>query len=313
MTSFPQKSNLKITIVLCTYNGEKFLEQQLNSLANQTVGPLNIFVSDDGSTDNTFKIIERCQNLFPQLTIKVLTGPQKGFAYNFLSFFDSDHLPEGYIAYADQDDIWEADKLEKAINWLEGLPINQAGLYGSRTRLIDEQGQAIGLSPLFKKKPGFANALVQNIMGGNTMVMNTEAWRIMKAAAKQSITSHDLWTYQMISGAGGAVFYDPHPSLLYRQHANNIIGANNSIKARFERIKLLFKGHLRHQSEVHVTSLLAVKHLLIEDNQRCLEYFARARGTHLWQRLYAFKKSGVYRQTFLGTLALWAAVVLRKV
>ncbi len=277
------------------------------------MGNVFVFVSDDGSTDSTLEIIKNSKKKFPNITFKNVSGPRRGFEYNFLSIFDLPEPPAKFIAYADQDDLWERDKLARAINWLSTLPAGVAGLYGGRTRLINEENKEIGYSPLFCKNPCFANALVQNIFGGNTMVMNAKAWQLMKAAQGQKIISHDWWTYQVISGAGGAICYDPDPSVRYRQHENNIIGENNSLKARIIRIKMLLQGRFKIWNETQVAALSSISHLLTPENQQCLADFACARNASFIARWYYFRKAKAYRQTFFGMLGLWVAVFLGKI
>ncbi len=192
------------------------------------------------------------------------------------------------------------------------MPAAKPGLYGGRTRLIDESDHELGFSPLFTKSPSFANALVQNIFGGNTMVMNLPAWHLMKAASGPFVATHDWWTYQVISGAGGVIYYDPNPKVRYRQHANNLIGANNSFFARLARIKMLLQGRFKEYNTISVTGLLTIKHLLTPDNQRLLNDFAKARKANLLTRLRLMRQAKIYRQTFLGMIGLWVAVLLGK-
>ena len=90
-----------------------------------------------------------------------------------------------FFAYADQDDIWEADKLERAMKWLQTVPRHIPALYGSRTQLVDERNQYIGYSPLFGRSPSFENALVHNVAGGNPMVFHRAAPRHRRRAGHQ--------------------------------------------------------------------------------------------------------------------------------
>ena len=89
---------------------------------------------------------------------------------------------------------------------------------------IDER--SYGLSPLFTRPPAFQNALVQSLGGGNTMVFNRAAKKILQEAAAIDVVLHDWWVYQLVSAAGGMVHYDPRPMLKYRQHSDNLIGSN---------------------------------------------------------------------------------------
>jgi hypothetical protein len=128
-------------------------------------------------------------------------------------------------------------------------------LYCSRTGLIDEMGTDIGLSVDFRKPPQFRNALVQNIAGGNTMVMNRAAFVLVKeAASRTSFVSHDWWTYMIVTGAGGAILYSCQSDTLYRQHAGNSVGSNQGIAARLRRLILLFQGRYRRWNDRNVSA-----------------------------------------------------------
>jgi glycosyltransferase involved in cell wall biosynthesis len=275
----------------------------LDSLGAQTLPIDQMIVSDDGSTDNTLNILDNHI---------ILKGPQKSFAHNFMSVFNQIHDPGHFIAFADQDDIWFENKLEKAVKALKHFPDNIPALYGCRTEIIDAQAKHLGFSPLFSQKPSFANALVQNIAGGNTMVMNRAAWNLIKACPVESVVSHDWWFYLLISAAGGNVYYDHEPSVYYRQHDKNLVGANNSWRARFHRINMLMKNRFKHWNDFNIANLKQYEDQLTQENKIILANFIKSRESHLFRRVYYFYRSGIYRQTRLGMLGLCIAFLLNK-
>lgn len=133
-------------------------------------------------------------------------------------------------------------------------------LYCSRTENIDESGKELKTtSPLFQKEPSFANALVQSIAGGNTMVFNKKALHLLQTAGIQKVISHDWWAYLLITGAGGSVFYDPKPQVKYRQHDKNLIGANVSFLTRTKRLKMLTQGAFRDWNTFNINALQSNK------------------------------------------------------
>jgi glycosyltransferase involved in cell wall biosynthesis len=302
----------QFTVLLCSYNGERFIMEQIRSIAEQTVGPIQLLISDDGSTDNTLMLIEQAKIDYPQLRIQLSQGPKRGFQYNFMTLFDRPEPPADTVAFADQDDFWEPNKLERAKQALDKLPAGMPGLYGGRTRLVDQENNEIGFSPLFSKKPSFANALVQCICGGATMVMNQAAWRVAKASPANTLVSHDWWIYQIISAVGGSIIYDPNPSVRYRQHGNNIMGANTSMKARLIRIKMLLQNRFRDWNDINIAALAPYASGFTPENQKIFSNFVEGRKASLPQRLCLLKKSGIYRQTTLGNMGLWVAAVLGK-
>ncbi|NJR13158.1 MAG: glycosyltransferase [Phyllobacteriaceae bacterium] len=129
---------------------------------------LQLYVSDDGSTDETLARIEAFQRRtgFP---VTLLDGPASGFAENFRSLIN--RVPDDFdhVCFCDQDDVWFDDKIARSIAALAALPAGQAALYCSRTLMISESGRPGGMSPAFGRRPGFGNALVQSLAGGNTI------------------------------------------------------------------------------------------------------------------------------------------------
>jgi glycosyltransferase involved in cell wall biosynthesis len=304
----------KVAILLCTYNGGEYLADQLESFEAQTYSNWQVFASDDGSKDNTIKILNAFKNKWSDNQLTIINGPGNGVVPNFIALTRYQSINADYFAYSDQDDIWEADKLYRAIGWLETIESDIPALYCSRTTLVDSDNKPIGYSPLFSKTPAFGNAIIQNIAGGNTMMFNNAArYLLCEAEAKLSVAMHDWWVYMVVSGCGGQVFYDPKPSLRYRQHDRNIIGMNSGWAARFRRIFLLLRGNYKIWNNMNLNALKTLSHRLTPNNLKILENFLSLRELSLIPRLIKFLKSGVYRQTFLGNLGLLIAVIIKKV
>lgn len=309
----PQPSVPKVAILLCTMQAQHFLAHQLNSIATQTHPAWAIWASDDGSDDHTHAILEYYQSHWGEDRISIHAGPAEGSTANFLSLTCRADIDADYFAYADQDDVWEADKLERAVAWLKTVPEDVPALYGSRTLLVDARNQHLGYSPLFGRQPSFQNALVQSIAGGNTMVFNRAARDLLRKAGEdvEAIT-HDWWAYMLVTGCGGQVHYDPYPTVRYRQHASNQFGANRSLSAHLVRAKLLLQGRFRHWVDANVRALQRVQHLMTPENQRILDAFVQARQRRLAYRLLELRRSGVFRQTLLGNLGLLAAATINR-
>ncbi|EPE4760109.1 glycosyltransferase family 2 protein, partial [Escherichia coli] len=304
----------KVAILLCTYNGQRYLAEQLSSFVAQSHGNWEVWASDDGSKDDTQVILEAIQQKWPDGRLSIHVGPAKGFVANFLSLTCDASIDADYYAYSDQDDIWEPNKLARAVEWLKSIPESIPALYCSRTRIVDANNNEIGLSPLFCKPPSFANALMQNIGGGNTMVFNTAARNLLREAGENlSLISHDWWVYIVVTGCGGKVFYDSLPSLRYRQHDGNVVGMNATWSARFKRIRMLWEGHFKNWNDSHIADLYKLQHKLTMQNVETLERFAKARQMSLIPRLIHLKRSGIYRQTLLGNLGLIVAAVLGRI
>src|SRR6202790_4891462 len=140
----------KVVILLGTLNGAEFLPEQLQSYRDQTHVNWELLVSDDGSTDQTVGLIKAFAKLVPQ-RVTLREGPGQGFWKNFLSMVHLSDVDGEFFAYSDQDDIWAADKLARAIDWLADVPKDLPAVYFTRTALISSEGRPLGYSPLFRR------------------------------------------------------------------------------------------------------------------------------------------------------------------
>jgi glycosyltransferase involved in cell wall biosynthesis len=308
-------STTTVAIVLCTYNGTAFLQEQLASFSCQSVTDWQLFVYDDASTDNTSDLIKHYQAAIQQKVTLHQNPSSKGFARNFLSAIcTTPNDNADFFALSDQDDIWQPDKLSRAIDYLKTLPPETPALYCSRTKTIDAQGQPLSFSPLFSKRPSFKNALVQSIAGGNTMVFNKAAKiLISKVSRNVNVISHDWWIYLLITGVGGHVFYDQQPAILYRQHSNNLIGSNTHIGAKIARLKLLLNNRFKQWIDKNIAALNTCREVLDEQNIQILDAFIAGRQRSGIRRCCDLYRLGLYRQTFLGNIALMVGIGLNKV
>lgn len=304
----------KVAILLCTYNGQHYLAEQIDSFAAQTHTNWEIWASDDCSTDQTLDILSIYQTAWGSQKLSIKTGPQKGFAANFLSLLCNPCIESDYYAFSDQDDIWSAEKLSAALSLLGEVPSEIPALYCGRTLLVDKHNNEVGLSPLFSKQPCFKNALLQNIGGGNTMVLNKSARNLLAMAGSQlSVISHDWWAYMVVTGCGGKVFYDPVPRLRYRQHCSNFVGANRGISASLVRLKKIMRGRYREWLDINMTALDTIKDHFTIENRIVFDSFSRARKEPYLIRTLAILSSGVHRQTILGNMGVVGASLVNRI
>jgi glycosyltransferase involved in cell wall biosynthesis len=305
-------SSARVAVLLCTYNGDLHLAEQLDSIHEQGVPQIDIWVSDDGSSDKTLEILKKYESSWDKGSFIIRKGPQQGFAANFLSLINYKNIKADYYAFSDQDDIWEIDKLTRALKEINAQS-ETPELYCSRTELVTESGQKLGqFSPLFKKKPHFRNALMQSLAGGNTMVFNTATVDLIRKVGSVSIISHDWWVYMLVSGVEGKIYYDIKPTILYRQHENNNFGANTSVRAKLVRVKMLFSGAFRDWNKINTAALKRARQYLTEENQKTLDLFILLREANFIQRLLIARKIKLYRQSLMGTIALMGATLFKK-
>ena len=307
------KHEPKIAILLCSYNGGAYIRRQLDSIISQSYSNWVLYISDDGSTDETLDIVYEYKKRLGDGRVQVFSGPGQGFAWNFISLVDKVPGDFDYYAFSDQDDEWLNFKLDKAVQLLitdDSIP----QLYCGRTQLVDEDNCRLGLSPLFTRKPCFRNALVQSIAGGNTMIFNRASKNIiLKTPSNSKIISHDWWIYILVTGCGGRVIYDKQPTILYRQHQNNIIGANKGISARLSRLLGVIDGRYKKWIQANLDVLEEIEINFTEDNRFVLNNSIRARKSGFFKRIYIFSKIKLFRQTLVGSFAFIIAIMMNKV
>lgn len=303
-----------VAILLCTYNGARFLPLQLASYEAQDFSGWRLFVSDDGSEDATPALLEEFQNKCGAERVAIRPGPRRGFVANFLSLICDPTIKADYYALSDQDDLWDADKLSRAQQVLDAAPAGEPAVYCSRTRLIDERGVELRLSLRYKRPPHFRNALTQSLASGNTMVLNEPTRRLlMRVGPDVKVPSHDWWIYLLVTAMGGRMLYDDVPTVSYRIHSRNVIGSNSSAVAQLRRAGMLWRGRYKHWTEMNVNALARIENEMPAENRRTFELFRRSRKRGLVPRAYGIMRSGVYRQTLLGDIGLAAAALAGKV
>ena len=305
-----------ITVVMGVLNGAGFLPEMLDSLAQQTCPDWSLLASDDGSQDGSRAILERFAARMGDGRVTVVDGPRRGFAANFLSAL-ARLSPEqaGHLAFADQDDVWLPERLSAGLRLLADHPAPRlvAGPVWVASGDMTQRRLAGG----WPRAALFRNALVQNVVQGNTMMANPAATRLLIAAARRlQVTgripvAHDWWAYQIITGAGGRVLKLPNAHVLYRQHERNLIGANDTLRARIRRLARAARGGQRSWLSTNLAVLRDCADLLTPEALAALNDCTRlheSRNPIIRHR--ALVRLRPFRQTRRGTLALWVAGIV---
>ncbi|WP_299151809.1 glycosyltransferase [uncultured Tateyamaria sp.] len=288
---------------MATCNGSRFIGAQLDSLLDQTHADWRLWVSDDGSQDDTCTQV-RAFGVAHQDRLRALRqGPQQGSAANFLSLLADPALAGTWVAFCDQDDIWMAHKLARAVAQITAA--GQPSIYASRTVLTDEGLGTRRLSPRHAKPFEFGNALVQNVLAGNTIVMPPAVTDVMRgsldAACRARVPFHDWWMYLMATGAGMGVIYDDTPGAFYRQHAGNLMG--DAAWRRLDRLRAVADGRYAQWMARNMAALCEVQGLLTPASVAQLSQVTSWRHASRWARDRP-QTLGLYRQTRAGNAAL---------
>ncbi|MDD3895151.1 MAG: glycosyltransferase family 2 protein [Syntrophomonadaceae bacterium] len=306
------QKNPKVQVILSTYNGEKYLRELLNSLLAQVYPNTNILIRDDGSKDGTTDILHVYKDL---PNIEIIFGENIGAINSFFELLKMVAEDTDYIAFCDQDDVWMKDKVSRAVFDLEKkVPCQIPGMCFSRYAIVDENLQVLGYSEIPKRGPSFENALVQNIATGCTVMINKQARLRIIEELPREVRMHDWWIYQVVS-ALGIVIYDPVPSILYRQHSSNIVGAKASSWGKWmNRLKRFAKrGRLPLVTEQAREFMRLYGDQLAGDKKEILEDFVLGRDRFLKRVGYAVLRCRVHRQTFLENMVLRVLLVLNRV
>ncbi len=301
-------SDDSVTILMGVRNGALHLPDQLHSIATQTHTNWRLKCSDDGSTDDSCDVLGKFADQGTD-KIETILGPQKGFSANFMSLICS--LPENvdHVSFADQDDIWQPDKLMRGIDALAQSGDTPTLYCGKSWYWYPKSGRKHP-SHTITKPPSFRNALIENVASGNTIMLNPAAARLARCAAQRTsaIYAHDWWLYLLITGAGGKVIFDRgEPSLLYRQHDGNVIGAGQGVAQQARRKIMVLKGAFAQRLDSNLTAMNLVRDLLTPENRDLLDAFSTARQTGVFKRLSALYKVKPYRQTLAGNIGFWGA------
>ena len=314
-----QSRNIKklphIAILMCTYNGEQYLKEQLDSIESQDYKNWTLYINDDGSKDNTLNILKSYQKKWGVKRMYIRQGPQKGFCQNFIQMITDKKIKADFYFLSDQDDIWMTYKLSHTLKKLSKFDPSKPHLYTARTIYVSSNAKHIlGYSALFLKKTSLKNAIVQSIGGGNTMAFNSNLKKISEKYPKVDAVSHDWWLYILNELLGGKTFYDAEPTILYRQHSKSLIGSNTGFIAKWRRLRMLLNGTYRLYNTKHfeVFNKMQLVSLTSKANIKLINQFFFLRDQPLRARYRLISDLGVYRQTTDSHLALYLGAILHK-
>lgn len=230
----------RVHILLSTYNGESYLDAQLDSYETLTgVGALQVLIRDDGSQDGTRGVLERWAR---KPGFHVEYGKHMGLNASYSQLIRHCDLSCDYFAISDQDDIWLPGKLETAIKMMEAQDGEGPALFFSRSTLIDSGGTQVGQSASLSRGVSFYNAMVQNPAPGHTQVLNRAMMQCLQTHLNEDMYVFDWWVY-LLATALGRVLYVPESTVLHRQHDSNTLGYETGWAALLrQRLRRVLRG-----------------------------------------------------------------------
>ena len=287
----------KVTVLLAAYNGVKFLEQQLTSLTSQEDVLVEVFANDDGSTDGTVVLLENWKKL--GLIASISHSNQIGSSESFLKLLKLCN-EKSFVAFCDQDDVWEARKLITQIKYVTN---DKPMAITSRRLHIDEQSEVIAISPNLRLKPCFENAIVENIAPGNTILINRKSVKLINSFKSPQISHYDSWIYLLVS-VFGDVIHIQEPLTRYRIHSNNTVGLR---KINIDRHKAAVKSFVNQSMFFHECS---PKNLNAEKQNLLNEYVKIHAVTGMFRKILLVWKLPIRRQRRLDQICFKVVLLL---
>lgn len=267
----------KIDILMATYNGEKYIREQIDSILSQTYSNFNLIISDDASSDNILNILDEYENKDER--VKVFKQNQNvGVISNFEFLLNK--VENEFFMFADQDDIWEEDKIEKSINELKNEDVD---LVYTDLKVVDENLNEISNSywkvKNFEKKVykynNFESLYLNNYITGCTILCKSK-WikEILPLPKSTKYVIHDYWLSLIVS-MNGKIKYIAEPTIKYRQHKQNSIGSKRKSDEinDFDKIRKMFIKVKKEHFEVFINNNEKFNEKYKKLNEKSLKYF----------------------------------------
>jgi glycosyltransferase involved in cell wall biosynthesis len=290
-----------VTIVLATYQGARFLPEQLESLSSQSRRPDRLVLRDDGSSDQSVQIVRNWAQA-SGIDLQEIAGPRLGPSRSFLLALQLSN-PADIFFFCDQDDVWLPNKIARALEIVSCEEGSPPTLLATRLEVVDERLGHLRLSQL-PKHLSFASATCESLLTGCTMAFNSSFRDQLVRCLPEFAAMHDWWCYLLATGGRGMkIHFDPLPTVRYRQHGSNALGAGpTGLTAALERGKRFLgpqrsvrSNQLREFRKLH-DSVLAAEALSL------LGILAPASPRGFFSRAKAAISAPITRQTFFSTM-----------
>ncbi|MGX8127559.1 glycosyltransferase [Clostridioides difficile] len=288
----------KVQILMSTFNGEKYLNEQLDSFLNlEGFESIKVLIRDDGSTDRTREILESYQKSYG---FEIILGENVGVNKSFFELLNNCDMTCEYFAISDQDDVWLSNKISIALEKMSKCNNNKPVLFASCSEVVDENLNHLGSTIIPNKGISFYNAISQNVLPGHTQVMNLELVKLLTISECDRINVIDWWIY-LIASSMGEIVFEKKFTVLHRQHGINAVGYElNFFKSTFNRINRIKEGKMKSISLQIKYFYENYKNNISEEYKKEIERFLDSQN-HLYRRILYIIRSKVYRQTPLET------------
>jgi len=285
-----------------------------------------------GSTQNFLHLVQTVMARYDQAADEASKGHASetgvGAAFGNQRVFHQEDL----FAFADQDDVWLSEKLERAVAWHTSprsqknslMPFDQKEvnfeleinppspmLYAARTIKVDARLRPLGWSRPPKGPLNFNAALVENTLSGNTMVMNVDLMKILRMIELDHSVWHDWSTYQAATACSGEVWFDDSPCLLYRQHASNVIGVKTGPLNQSLRMARVFQGRYKSWTQTNLMGLKDIEPQMSVEARELVRLYREIRACQsFWRRLSLVWSLDIRRQNSLFQTLIYIGLLL---
>ena len=298
-----------VAIMMAVYNGARYLSEQIDSLLNQTYSNWILYVRDDGSNDESQVIIDKYVKENPDriVSLTALGLEGGGSKENFAAIFNwvSSNTNHSYFMFCDQDDIWVPNKIELELKACRIAEMKKEGpvLVHTDLRVVDSNLNTLGDSfiayrALDPGKKDLRHLLIQNNITGCTMLWNRELSELISFPTSES-AMHDWWVALVACCFGEVVFLEK-PTINYRQHGGNVVGATNVNSLRFVIDRLVSNNRVRQTLRASLSQaesfIQEYSSRLSPEQLKCISSFVDIRGKGKLSRIYRVLKGRYLKQ-----------------
>ncbi len=306
-------------ILMATYNGEKYIKKQLESLIAQTDSEWRLFIHDDGSDDDTKKIVKEFKEFHPQYEIHLIedgicTGGAKNNFCHLLRYTDS-----AYVMFCDQDDVWKPEKIEITLRQMKKAEAENGKncpilVHGEAMVFDDESKKELGLMSRYQslepERGDFSDVLVQGNVTGCTMMVNRALLEICEEIPEKAIM-HDWW-FSLAAAAFGKIYFINEPLILYCQHGDNTVGAKKVTSPLYVAKRVFAGGDIKaslkktyEQAKVFKTEFYGK---LTPENAGVLDDYISLETASKPRKIRILLKRGFTKSGLLRKMAYWIYV-----
>ena len=300
-----------VQIIMATYNGERYIKEQIDSIIASTYKDWVLTIYDDGSTDDTLSILKKYEEQYPEQIQVVKNKENKGVIGNFLQGVQNSKL--SYIMFCDQDDVWLPEKIKLTLTTMlqeEKRRKNKPLSVFTDARVVDQDLTTIHESffksnQLDPSKLDLAHMLMENKLIGCTVMINEGVKNLITTLPKKG-RLHDWWI-GLISATFGDIVFLPEQTLLYRQHSNNVVGNQSYVGYVMKRFRTIFKqkdsikANYRQAAEFYQ---IYKNHIMDQQKKDTIEKFTALEHMPWYERKYTILKYGFLKTGIIRNIGL---------